>query len=185
MGRNHSGEPREAPPPLASAGAFDRRRLPKERSPGLRHANAQSPRTAPRECSKRHTADMLGALLLSRVVAVGIEGVGFAPSRTKAPGNGRITVTRVADIDRRLGHTRADADRHQHRLDPVVTEAVRPAGLVEHHSRSLPTAVWTEDGRRLARVLASRSIVEVSQGWAARRCDKPRPRSSLAEASRR
>jgi hypothetical protein len=38
----------------------------------------------------------------------------------------------VANINRRLWHAAADADRHQHRLDTIVAKAVRPAKLVQH-----------------------------------------------------
>ena len=39
----------------------------------------------------------------------------------------------MANVHRRFRHAAADADRHQHRLDPVVAKAVRPAELVQHH----------------------------------------------------
>jgi hypothetical protein len=39
----------------------------------------------------------------------------------------------VADVDRRFRHGAADADRHQHRLDPVVARLAVPPS-----SRALP-----------------------------------------------
>src|SRR5271154_2442406 len=79
------------------------------------------------------THDVPSELLLARIVAVQIEDAGFPRRGTETAGDLRIAVARVADIDRRLRHACADADRHQHRLDPVVAKAVRPAGLVQHH----------------------------------------------------
>src|SRR5215471_5948269 len=76
---------------------------------------------------------MLSELPLARIVTVGIEYTGLPRGGSKAAGDGTIAVARMADIDRRSWHAGADADRHQHRLDPVVAEAVRPAGFVQHH----------------------------------------------------
>src|SRR5207253_6454388 len=79
------------------------------------------------------THDMPSELLLARIIAVGVEGASFPRRGPETAGGLRIAVAWVADIDRRLRHARADADRHQNRLDPVVAEAMRPAGLVQHH----------------------------------------------------
>ena len=77
--------------------------------------------------------DMAGELALARIVALGIEEMGLPGACAETAGNVRISVARVADIDRRFRHAAADADRHQHRFDAVVAKAVRPAGLVQHH----------------------------------------------------
>src|SRR5260370_36812408 len=77
--------------------------------------------------------DMPCELLAAGIVAIGIEDASFPWRSTETAGALRIAVARMADIDRRLRHAGADADRHQRRLDPVIAEAVRPAGLVQHH----------------------------------------------------
>ena len=77
--------------------------------------------------------DMAGELALARIVALGIKEMGLPGACAETAGNVRISVARVADIDRRFRHAAADADRHQHRFDAVVAKAVRPAGLVQHH----------------------------------------------------
>ena len=79
------------------------------------------------------THDVPRELLLARIIAVRIEHERFARWRTETAGGLRIAVARVAHIDRRLRHAGADAERHQHRFDPVIAKAMRPAGLVQHH----------------------------------------------------
>src|SRR5438552_3440458 len=94
------------------------------------------------------THDMPRELLLARIVAVGVESARFPRRGTETARGLRIVVARVADIDWRLRHSRADTDRHQHRLDPVIAEPVRPSGLVQHH------VLWPET--RLDHLVAPR-----------------------------
>src|SRR5262249_11348876 len=77
--------------------------------------------------------DKTGELALARISAVGVEGKGLSGACAEMAGDGRVGLARVADIDRRFRHAAADADRHKHRLDPVVAKAVGSAGLVQHH----------------------------------------------------
>src|SRR6516165_912539 len=77
--------------------------------------------------------DVPGKLPLTRIIAVRIEGQSLLRARAEMPGDRGVAVARVANIDRRSWHAAADADRHQYRRDPVVAEAMRPAGLVQHH----------------------------------------------------
>src|SRR5438876_10093947 len=77
--------------------------------------------------------DIPRELLLARIVAARVESMGLPRGRSEMASDRWIAVARVADIDRRFRGATAHADRHQHRLDPIVTKAMRPAELVQHH----------------------------------------------------
>src|SRR5271166_5333703 len=64
--------------------------------------------------------DMPGELPLARIAALGIEGMSFPRGCAEMARDPRVAVARVADIDWRLRHAAAHADRHQHRLDPAL-----------------------------------------------------------------
>jgi hypothetical protein len=71
---------------------------------------------------------------LQRVVAGRVEGDGATGRRAEGPRQHRVGAElRVVQVARRQRLADIDADRHQHRLDPVVAEAVADVARVQDH----------------------------------------------------